>query len=236
MYIFPTDADKRFFLRQIKKAQKEFGFEIFAYCIMDNHYHLILKDNGRQLSAIIGIIQENYAKYYNSKYEHTGHVFEGIFKSNPIVGFISFSRLLRYIERNPLVAGMVLSLAEYRFSSYSKANDVYGLVNYEYVMNEFKEHMDMSYEEYLDCSKEDGMLCEFEVNRIGDEIAATLFCEIKTAMFDSAAYNLEELSVSQQREFIEVLKYNGLSIRQINVLTGWRKYIIIKIKCSKEYL
>ncbi|MFO7611973.1 MAG: hypothetical protein R6W99_05720 [Clostridia bacterium] len=103
-------------------------------------------------------------------------------------------------------------------------------------MNEFREHMDISYEEYLDCSKEDGMLCEFEVNRMGDEKAANLFSEIKTVMFDSVTHNLDDISINQQKEFIGILKYNGFSIRQIKELTGWSHNRIDKIKCNKEYL
>ncbi len=69
MVIFKDSQDKEVFLNLLRKAQILFGFQIFAYCLMFNHYHLLFKDTKKQLPFAIGWLQENYAIYFNAKYK-----------------------------------------------------------------------------------------------------------------------------------------------------------------------
>ena len=74
--LFMEDSDFRVFLYILRKIYEEHSFTIAAYCIMTNHYHMLLKTSEQPLSKIMSLINKRYASYFNIKYQLTGHVFE----------------------------------------------------------------------------------------------------------------------------------------------------------------
>lgn len=92
--------------------------QIYAYCIMNNHVHILLREGNLNLSAVMQKIEDRYAYVYNKKYDRVGHLFQGRFKSEPVGNKEYFHVLLRYIHRNPVV-GMECELPEeYTYSSW----------------------------------------------------------------------------------------------------------------------
>jgi len=79
----------------------------YAYCLMSNHIHLLLKTNQKDIGSTIKPLAVTYAMYYNNKYSRSGHVFQDRFKSEPVNDMAYFMTLLRYIHQNPLKAGIV---------------------------------------------------------------------------------------------------------------------------------
>jgi len=117
--IFLSDEDYPHYLRILSKYKKKFGFKIFAYCLMTNHVHLLIKTSIHgTVSQIVKAITIAHTRRYHYRYQTSGHVWQGRFKS-PIVSDDEYLlTLMRYIEQNPVRAGMVNHPEEYRFSSY----------------------------------------------------------------------------------------------------------------------
>jgi len=91
---------------------------IYAYCLMTNHVHLLIRETVEELSTVIKRITVGYALYYNSKYQHVGHLFQNRFRSEVVNDEAYFITLLRYIHQNPVAAGITKTIEEYRWSSW----------------------------------------------------------------------------------------------------------------------
>lgn len=92
----------------------------YAYCLMSNHVHLLLRTNGETIGKTIKPLAVTYAMYYNGKYSRSGHVFQDRFKSEPVNDMAYFVTLLRYIHQNPTKAGIVDKVADYQWSSWQE--------------------------------------------------------------------------------------------------------------------
>ena len=117
MTIFNDDADNLNFLHIIDFCADE-NFIIMAYCLMGNHLHLLAKDCNDSLQHMMKAIGVRYVAYYNRRYQRTGPLFQGRYKSQPVTTKGYFLRVLRYIHRNPVAAGMVQDMQDYPWSSY----------------------------------------------------------------------------------------------------------------------
>lgn len=93
---------------------------IYAYCILDNHLHLLIREGMQNISEIMKRIEDRYAVYYNKKYERTGHLFQARFPSEPVNDSRYFFTLLRYIHRNPVKALESRTPEEYPYSSWNE--------------------------------------------------------------------------------------------------------------------
>ena len=91
---------------------------IFAYCLMPNHVHLLVKEQSCGLSDAIKSISVSYASFFNRKYEHLGHLFQDRFRSETVNDMEYFVHLLRYIHQNPVAGGLVNDVKDYRWSSW----------------------------------------------------------------------------------------------------------------------
>ena len=89
-----------------------------AYVLMGNHYHLLVRTREANLSSAIQWLGVSYSTWHNTRHQRSGHLFQGRFKSFLIAEDSYLRRLLLYIHRNPLRAGLVKRLADYRWSSY----------------------------------------------------------------------------------------------------------------------
>lgn len=115
--LFEDDKDKKRFLSTLYRFEKEQCFEIYAYCLLDNHVHLLLWDQPNSLSLIMKKINLSYVLYFNKKYERTGSLFHGRFKSELIDNDFYLLSTFRYIHNNPQKAG-IANKENYRWSSY----------------------------------------------------------------------------------------------------------------------
>ena len=92
---------------------------IYAYCLMPNHVHLLLREQpGMLVSDAIKWISGTYAGYFNLKYEHVGHLFQDRFRSEVVNDWEYFVTLLRYIHQNPMAGGLADNVRYYRWSSW----------------------------------------------------------------------------------------------------------------------
>ncbi len=91
---------------------------IYAYCLMPNHVHLLVREQKCGLASAIKWLSGTYAGYFNLKYEHVGHLFQGRFRSEVVNDWEYFLTLLRYIHQNPIAGGLVSDVRYYRWSSW----------------------------------------------------------------------------------------------------------------------
>lgn len=136
--IFLDDEEYSTFLEYIKKAQNKTKFDIYAYCLMPNHVHLLLKTE-EPIGDIIRRITVGYAQYHNIKNGRTGHLFQNRFKSEVVETDRYFLTVLRYIHQNPLKALIVRDIGQYKWSSYNEYfTKGKSLINAEFALTYFE--------------------------------------------------------------------------------------------------
>jgi REP element-mobilizing transposase RayT len=115
--VFLERSDYEKFLRLLKENKVEFDFHVLAYCFMPNHYHLLLQTKSENLSAAIKSQNQMYAQYFNRKYERVGGLWQGRFKSRLVRDNKYLKTLFKYIEQNPIKAGIAAKIGEYPWAS-----------------------------------------------------------------------------------------------------------------------
>lgn len=93
---------------------------LYAWCLMNNHVHLLIKGCGEDIGDVMKRISSSYVFYYNHKYNRVGHLFQERFKSQPVEDWDYFLLLLRYIHQNPVKARIVKQVEDYQWSSWSE--------------------------------------------------------------------------------------------------------------------
>ena len=116
--IFSDRKDYESFLVILQDASEMFGFRVSAYCLMSNHYHLLVQTPVGNLSRVMRQINGVYTQRYNRRHKFDGQLFRGRYKSILVEEDSYLLELLRYIHRNPLRANMTQSVGEYPWSSH----------------------------------------------------------------------------------------------------------------------
>ena len=116
--VFEEKEDYEYFEELMCFYAKSFGITIHNYCLMSNHYHLLIEITQPNLSKFMRQLNMNYAIYFNKKHKRSGHLWQGRFKSWYVTDEAYLYTLMRYIEQNPLKAGMVKDIAHYPYNSY----------------------------------------------------------------------------------------------------------------------
>jgi putative transposase len=116
--VFHKDADYTAFLRLLREAQERTPVRLLAYCLMPNHFHLAVRPVGnRDLSRYMRWLLTAHVRRYHGHYHSSGHVWQGRFKAFPVQDDAYLLGLLRYVERNPVRAGLVARAEAWRWSS-----------------------------------------------------------------------------------------------------------------------
>lgn len=118
--IFVSTKDYQFFLRSVELAKEKCPCKIYSYVLMPNHIHLLLESikEGENLTYFMKQISQRHAQYINRNCRRTGTLWEGRFKSSPVSSDHYLLACSRYIEMNPVRAGIVKTPEEFEFSSY----------------------------------------------------------------------------------------------------------------------
>jgi putative transposase len=118
--VFASDQDYLYYLENIGTWKESYGCKVYSYCLMTNHVHLII-DPGhdtRSISYLMKRVAGRQTRYVNTLEKRTGSLWEGRFKSSPISTDEYLLACCRYVELNPVRAGIVADPAEYQWSSY----------------------------------------------------------------------------------------------------------------------
>lgn len=116
--VFRDDADRRAFLHLIARYRQRFDFRLFHYCLMSNHFHLLVQlPDPKRLSAMVAGLLLAYFHHYHRRYGLVGHLWQGRFKSPAIQREGYWLSCGRYVERNPVEAQLVAEPWHYPWSS-----------------------------------------------------------------------------------------------------------------------
>jgi putative transposase len=116
--VFKNEKDREKFLLYLESAVVRYGAVIHAYCLMNNHYHLLLETPSGNLSQVMQHMNGAYTNYFNAKRKRSGHLFQGRYKAILIEADAYALELSRYIHLNPVRVGASVTPDEYRWSSY----------------------------------------------------------------------------------------------------------------------
>lgn len=234
--IFHDKYDKQRFINIILNKNIEEYFKLFAYCIMDNHYHLLIREENEELSSIMKIINSSYATYYNIRYEGSGHVFQDRYRSEPVNNDEYLLGVTRYIHNNPKKAGIISRCEDYPWSSYQqyiyykKDNE---LLDVSPILNMYSENRNKAVQKFIDFTESNNIdlfIDDYDEKDEEDRISHILDLESKKAQI-----NIEELLnnrkyIPLRNEIIRsVTETSFLSISKIAQILGISRNIINKI-------
>ena len=119
--VFREEEDYKKYLGVLKKALRKHSICLYSYCLMQNHVHLLIEpESGRTISKFMQWINRGYTVYFNAKYGTVGHLWQGRFRSKPILKDGYLINCACYIEANPVRAGLVDDMIKYEWSSYAE--------------------------------------------------------------------------------------------------------------------
>jgi len=116
--IFLNDGDRQDFLKLLEEMSDRFDIDIFAYVLMTNHYHLLIRTRKPNLSKSMQWLGTSYTRRFNLRHSMCGHLFQGRFKSILVEDGSHLLKLSYYIHQNPMRAKMVKRPVDYKWSSY----------------------------------------------------------------------------------------------------------------------
>lgn len=140
--IFNTEEQREYFLSLLAQTSERYDADWHAYCLMDNHYHLMLHTPAGNLQRIMRHINGIYTQFYNRSENRDGSLFRGRYKAILVDAETYWLQLSRYIHRNPLEAGIVSELSEYPWSSYpayTKSSLAPDWLSTGYILNAFSQ-------------------------------------------------------------------------------------------------
>ncbi len=149
--LFLEDEDYLFMLYLLKRNAKEFCFDIFAYALMPNHIHLLIRLTEDNLSKGMGNIFREYAIYFNTKYERKGHVFGGAFRQALCLNDSYLVIASLYIHLNPMKANLVDDPVKYQWSScglYIEPFKKETFINYGFILKFLDENIEKARIDY----------------------------------------------------------------------------------------
>lgn len=225
--IFLEDVDYRVFLNILKELHKNYQYEIYAYCLMNNHIHLVIYDINNQLSKIMQSVGIKYSKYFNKKYERVGHLFQNRFLSKNVENREYFKCLCRYIHKNPQKA-QISKTEKYKWSSYHEYVNETELVNSKMLLDVFfydKEEFIKFHN--IDIDLKDNS--EYEINEVLDDIELQRYiCKILKLR------NIREILSLQKEErdkiLVECKSIVGVSNRQLARVIGLNRKMVDRAK------
>ena len=192
----------------------------YAYCLMSNHVHLLIREASESLAEVIKRIGVSYAQYYNKKYLHFGHLFQDRFKSEPVNDNAYFFTLLRYIHQNPVTAGISPDIGSYRWSSWGEyersGNGIQTICSTKSVLARMP--LDELRELVSDLMPKTQTILDFDSGsamKTDDELKAFLSSFGLKCPMDLQLYSRE-----RQKDILREAKEFGGSIRQLARLTG----------------
>ncbi len=153
--LFFDPADYDFFFKIMMKLKSDHPFTLHAYCLMPNHCHLLIEPLNTNLSTLMAILLNRYAKYFNRKFQKVGHVFQDRFKAPLCSKDAYLKELVRYIHLNPVRAELAVNPADWPFSSHRDytGESASGLVDQTFVLSMLDEDPDRARAIYSDFVK-----------------------------------------------------------------------------------
>ncbi|TYQ15928.1 UNVERIFIED_CONTAM: REP element-mobilizing transposase RayT [Acetivibrio alkalicellulosi] len=232
--IFHEDEDRIRFLETLEKYKNKAELKVYAWCLMDNHIHLLSGEGNEDISVTMKRIGVSFVHYYNNKYNTSGHLFQDRFLSENVENNGYFLTVIRYIHQNPIKAGIAEKSVEWMWSScreyYGKKSYINGLIDKELALGMFSQDMLIAREKFKkfnEIENEDVCTEYTTKRRLSDEEARK---SILSLMSIEDMISIKSLPKSKRDEMIKkIIKIEGLSQRQAARILGISPNLIFKI-------
>lgn len=239
--IFQSQIDKLFFLQILHSRALLNKIKIFAYCIMDNHYHLILQNSSGKLSDFMKQLNSIYATYYRKKYGGEGYVFQNRFKSTLIQAEKYLLNSILYTIQNPMRANITDKVFDYQFSSIKEYLDSSqdNITDKEFVINLFgsRENIIKLSQRIVEIGVKDIRLGKVMGDDKFIEEAIKKFDRRKEIRYESCRQRKDDIGFKPYNRVIEEFENeNKMNINDIDTqqLSGKRLRVILLIKLREE--
>jgi REP element-mobilizing transposase RayT len=224
--IFFDDEDNQRFLSTLNEYKETCGYRIFAYCLMGNHLHLVIKVEQETLEQILRRLCGSFVYWYNKKYDRIGNLFQDRFRSEPIENDRSLLAVIRYIHQNPIKAGVAKDISEYNWSSYREYIGISHLADIDFILEMLDSNRSKSIEQFKTFNHEtnkDEFLEGERKKLITDNEAMKI---INKECGNNGLSVMYDSSIIICNRILKKLKDEGLSVRQIARLTGLNRGVI----------
>lgn len=228
--IFHDDKDRQKYISIIDKYKEICRFELYGYCLMSNHVHLLIRENEQTVSQIMRRLGTSYAYWHNQKYGRSGHLFQGRFKSETVEDDRYLLVALRYIHQNPTKAGLVKAPGNYKWGSYLEyVNKENTLTDVHFVLNILDSDRNKAVKIFKDF-----MLQENEDRCLGIAAKAKRPSDgeirelITQCLRSDNIYLLQQLDKAKRNKILRNVKERNASIRQLARITGLGRKIVEK--------
>lgn len=222
--LFEEEMDYKYFLKLLKRFSQECSVTLIAYCLMENHVHLLINDlYSSSLSTFMQKIGVTYSGYYNRKYERSGHLFQDRYMSEAVEDEQYLLTVFRYILNNPQKAG-ICPASSYKWSSYNQfhasPSDSECIVDTSLLYKLIGGGK--AYRDFLGV-KNDDQCMEYELPVKDDHWAQSV---IHRCLCGKSGTYLQSLAKKERDQYLNLLKKEGLTIRQIERLTGISRSVV----------
>jgi REP element-mobilizing transposase RayT len=228
-HLFEEKEDFAKLFEILASIKEELPFELYAYCLLDNHVHLLIKENApKELVSVMRRLLSPYAVYFNRKYGRSGALIADRYKSECVESNEYLLVLIRYIHQNPVRAGMATRIDSYSWSSYN----VYlgkreGLVNTDFVLGMFAGNQQKAREEFISFHRQsDGE--DYSLPVLPSRSERQVRDEMAIALGEIVPHAVGSLPKAKRDSVLSDLRQRGFSVRQIERVTGVSRGVIQK--------
>lgn len=225
--LFEDDEDRKRLLSLVRNSITRFNITLIAWCLMGNHVHLVMNDPRDNVSEAMHLVMSCYATWYNRRHGHVGHVFQDRFSSAPISSEEYLLDAIRYVHFNPQKAG-ICPYGAYRWSShldYVERDPDIATVDLAFVRFAFPRVRD--YQTFMNASNV-VVIRPSTGGRIDEDEALDVGISLVRLFGLSELSDVKSLEKTKRNEVLAAMRGAGLSIRQIQRLTGVGEWSIRK--------
>ena len=220
--IFEDSEDQARFLGTLKKYRDQCGYKVYAYCFMGNHVHLLLKEGKEDLAHSFKRIAGSYVYWYNQKYDRCGHLFQDRFRSEAITDDGHYLTVLRYIHQNPVKAGLCKRSQDYPHSSMGEYLQKPELIDTELT---YALVTPQQFVQWHQVETDEPCMDVESYSHIPEAEAKKIMVAVSGCATGSEFQKLER---TERNRCLQAMRKRGLSVRQINRLTGIARETIAK--------
>lgn len=221
--IFEEDKDYERYLNFMKKYSNQYSVNILAYCLMNNHVHLLVYDPNHMSSIMMKCINQCYVSGYNLKYEHIGSLIQNDLKKIPIQNEKYLINVFYYVLKNPLRA-CISKASSYKWNSYKEYFINSAIVNNNLAKTVYENEANLTY--IIDEDDSSGIIYKHN-----PEKDALIKDYIKTNFEITNIKEINRLNKPLRDQAIGVLRKYGMTIKEASKTTGISAGIIQRIKC-----
>ena len=228
--VFLDEEDKYRFIETLYDKKQNQSFYLHAFCLMNNHVHLMVSEGNDDISVLMKRINVSYVSYFNHKYKRSGHLLQDRFRSEAVEDDRYLISLARYIHQNPVKAKMVKSPEEYKWSSYNayiKEKDYFQkILDQGIILRMFSDDVKeakIQFAKYMNIDSEDIYL-DLPQNEVMDEEEAKAL--LRKMLI---AEQVNDHTLMPDNLIVEFKQVSGLSLRKIAEITSLDKSKISRI-------